>query len=216
MQPKASTQTESGRPLSSALRFRILKRPGWKASFRLEEAFWDVLSDAARSQNMKTADYVRATVEQLDEGARNLSSALRVRAVEFLLERCRSLEKPSELQNMIRVALTAPAPCFVLSSARQLINHNREFHEFVISAGARMAPGGASSALLTLDVAVPKLIDLLSSKPEGTLICGYSIKMDARLLRGRARVALAMEGDTAALVGYILDSNINLRPASAS
>ncbi len=65
---------------------------------------------------------------------------------------------------------------------------------------------GVSSALLTLDAEVPRLIDLLASKPGNALTCGYALRIDARLLRGKARVVLVAQNDAKLLVGYILDS----------
>jgi predicted DNA-binding ribbon-helix-helix protein len=191
---------------SLALKFRILKRRGWKGSFRLEEAFWQVLEDAAKSGSMKLSDYVKDMVERLDDSARNQSSALRVRAVEYLLERCRALEKLGDLQNIVGAALASPVPCFVLNAARKLVSHNREFYNLVASAAQQVAQGEVSSAHLTLDAPVPKLIDLLAQKPGSALSCGYSIRTNSQVLRGRARVALAMAQDQPVLVGYILES----------
>ena len=206
-EPQPSSELE--RRSSWALRFKILKRRGWKASFRLEEAFWDVLDEAAVAGNLKLTDYVKDTLERLDDSGRNHSSALRVQALEYLLARCRSLEKLGELQNIVNAALASPAPCFVLNSARKLVSHNREFHNLVASAAQQVVEGGVSSAHLTLDVPVPKLIDLLRQKPGSALVCGYSIQANSQRLRGRARVALATGADQPVLVGYILDTRVN-------
>jgi len=200
----------------ASLRFRILKRQGWKASFRLEEIFWQVLSEAAQAKNLKVADYVKDTIERLDDDGCNQSSALRVHAVEYLLGRCRALQDQGNLNGVIATALATPSPCFVLSSARQLINHNREFQEFVAAASAQISPAGVAQVLLTLDVEVPKLIDLLESKPGNVLTCGYSLRIDSRLIRGRARVALLAQNNVKVLVGYVLDSESQVRPAPAS
>ncbi|HTJ03093.1 MAG TPA: ribbon-helix-helix domain-containing protein [Methylovirgula sp.] len=216
MEPKAP-ETDNESQLSPTPRFRILKHRGWKASFRLEEAFWDVLSEASRTKGMKIADYIKTTLEQFDGNARNQSSGLRVHALEFLRERCREMERAGGAQNMINAALASPSPCFVLNAARQLINHNREFYDFVASlAAGGSSPGSVSSAQLTLDVAVPKLIDVLSSKPGTALTCGYAIKIDARLVRGKAKLILAADRGATMLIGYILDANQRVRPASVA
>lgn len=216
MEPKAAPEAASESQLSPTPRFRILKHRGWKASFRLEEAFWDVLGEAARSKSMKIADYIKTTLEQFDGNARNQSSGLRVHALEFLRERCRAMERAGGVQNMINAALASPSPCFVLNAARQLINHNREFYDFVASLAGASAPGSVSSAQLTLDVAVPKLIDVLGSKPGTALTCGYAIKIDARLVRGKAKLILAADSNATMLIGYILDAQQRVRPASAA
>jgi predicted DNA-binding ribbon-helix-helix protein len=216
MESKAETTPANEPASASALKFRILKRQGWKASFRLEEIFWQVLGDAARSKNIKIADYVKDAIDRAGSDSRNQSSALRVHAAEFLVARCHTLQERGEAGSSINAALAAPSPCFVLSSARKLINHNREFYDFVSAAGALVSPGGVSSALLTLDAEVPKLIDLLGSKPGNTLTCGYTLRIDARLLRGKARVALVAQNDAKLLVGYILDSATSVRPLPAA
>ena len=207
----ADTEPSSG----AALRFRILKRQGWKASFRLEEIFWQILSEAAHRKNLKVADYVKDTIERFKGDARNQSSALRVHAAEYLLARCHALQAHGSISNLIGAALAAPSPCFVLSPARTLINHNQEFQDFVAAVSAQISPSGATQALLTLDAEVPKLIDLLQSKPGNVLTCGYSLRVDSRLLRGRARVALIAQNDIKVLVGYILESDKQVRPAPA-
>ncbi len=216
MEPQAETSPASEPALASSLKFRILKRQGWKASFRLEEIFWQVLGDAARSKSLKIADYVKDAIDRTGGDARNQSSALRVHAAEFLVARCRALQENREAGSAINAALASPSPCFVLSSARKLINHNREFYDFVSAADALVSPAGVSSALLTLDAEVPKLIDLLASKPGNALTCGYTLRIDARLLRGKARVTLVTQNDAKLLVGYILDSRAGVIPPPAA
>lgn len=211
MDPKVETTPISEPASASSLKFRILKRQGWKASFRLEEIFWQILGDAARAKNIKIADYVKDAIDNMGGDARNQSSALRVHAAEFLLARCLALQANGEAGGAINAALASPSPCFVLSSGRKLINHNREFYDFVSAAGAFVSPAGVSSALLTLDAEVPKLIDLLASKPGNALTCGYTLRLDARLLRGKARVVLVVQNEAKMLVGYILDSAPGIR-----
>ncbi len=119
------------------------------------------------------------------------------------MARCRALQEHGEAGSSINAALAAPSPCFVLSSGRKLINHNREFYDFVSAAGRARFAQGRFIGLLTLDAEVPKLIDLLASKPGNALTCGYTLRIDARLLRGKARVALIAQNDAKLLVGYI-------------
>jgi predicted DNA-binding ribbon-helix-helix protein len=192
------------------LRFRILKRRDWRAALRLEEAFWEVLDEAARADNMKLAEYVKNAFERPHGDAKNQSSVLRVQALEYLSKRRRALEKMAEMQNVLGAALAAPAPCFVLNSARKLLNHNREFHALVASSARIASEGGASSAHLTLDVPVPKLIELLEGNPSNAFVCGYTIRIQAssQQIRGKARVTLAKVANVPLLVGYVLDTRI--------
>ncbi len=81
---------------------------------------------------------------------------------------------------------------------------------------AQVSPSGVSQALLTLDVEVPKLIDLLQSQQGNVLTCGYSLRIDSRLVRGRARVTLIAQDGVKVLVGYILDLENRVKPAPAS
>jgi soluble lytic murein transglycosylase-like protein len=100
-----------------------------------------VLEEAGKARGTKLADHVKDMVEKLDDSARNQSSALRVGALEYLVERCRALEKLGELANVVGAAMAAPVPCFVLNAARKLVNHNREFHNLVASAAQQATQG---------------------------------------------------------------------------
>jgi predicted DNA-binding ribbon-helix-helix protein len=195
--------------LLGALRFRILKRKTWKAGFRLEEIFWNVLAEAARYEKVKIADYVKAATEGDDYGAANKTASLRVRAVEFLRRSRDKLEQNGRPENMLRAALAAPTPCFVLNPERKLIGHNAEFHTLVYSAAEKMSPGGGS-AHLTLNVPIDRLIEVLEERPDKTVTCDYVIRIgpSAGPLRGRARMTLVKTSLSPMLLGYVLDAKV--------
>jgi len=201
---KRDKKVEGTSRRSTDFRFRILKRGGWKAGFRLEEVFWDVLEDAARSENMRLAEYIRVALEKNGGDATNNSSMLRVQAIGYLLALRR--ETKGQLQDLLNAALAAPTPCFVLNSDRKLIGHNREFHALVYSTAERAA-GGATSAHLALNVPIGKLIQVLDEQPAKAIVCDYAIRLDANAgrLKGKAKVSLIRIDGAPLLVGYIVE-----------
>ena len=192
-----------------AVRFRILKRKTWKAGFRLEEIVWDILAEAARFKKMKLADYIRAAIEGDGYGAANKSALLRVRVIEYLQRRRQELENKTSPENMLRAALSAPTPCFVLNAEKKLVGHNVEFHSLVYSAAEKMSRG-ANSAHLTLNVPIGRLIEVLDERPDKAVTCDYAVQIDrsAGPLRGRARVTLIKTSVGPLLLGYVLEAKV--------
>lgn len=189
---------------ATAMRFRIFKRGAWRRAFRLEEAYWDVLEQAAHEGGLKIADYVKALVDAQEGSDANLSSMLRVHALEWLRSRARSLEKGQDTREILHAALAAPLPCFVISASRALVNFNGEFSGYVVGRAQAASEDDVSKARLSLDVPVDKLIELLSAQPGRAVLCGFTIRTSLAIATGRAKVTLAQPSRRDLLVGYIL------------
>jgi hypothetical protein len=107
-------------------------------------------------------------------------------------------------QALLSLPLAAPVPCFIISATRRLVNYNREFDDFIKSRVPALDKSHLASANLTLDAAIPKLVEVLSAKAGSVVMCGYSIKLGDDVIRGQARMGLASSSAGPLLVGYIL------------
>ena len=188
----------------TAMRFRIFKRGPWRRAFRLEAAYWDVLEQASSEAGLKIADYVKSLVDAQGGSDANLSSMLRVHALEWLRARARRLEVGHETREILHAALAAPLPCFVISASRALVTFNGEFSGYVVGRAQAASEDDVSKARLSLDVPVDKLIELLAAQPGRAVLCGFTIRTSLAIATGRAKVTLAQPSRRDLLVGYIL------------
>jgi len=195
----------------AALRFRIFKRGAWRRAFRLEDAFWEALERAAKDQEKKLGDYVKQLTESSAPDA-NISSLMRVRAMEWLKERCLALETAQIPKKLLQGVLAAPVPCFVISASRELVASNPDFTTYVT---AHARPGETSEATkvqMSMDVPVQKLLETLASEQGKAMTCGFSIKTSGIVLSGRARVSLVHPDRRDLIVGYVLETGKLAKP----
>lgn len=187
-----------------AMRFRIFKRGPWRRAFRLEEAYWEVLEQAAFEAGFKIADYVKALVDASPEPDANQSSMLRVHAVAWLKARVDRLKVGQDPREILHAALAAPVPCFVISATRALVNYNAEFSSYVVGRAQAASEDDVSKARLSLDVPIDRLIDVLTAPPGRAVICGFTIRTSLAIATGRAKVTLAQPSRREMVVGFIL------------
>jgi predicted DNA-binding ribbon-helix-helix protein len=188
----------------SALRFRIFKRGAWRRAFRLEDVFWDALEGAAQDEQKKLGDFVKQITDTSAPDA-NISSLMRVRAMEWLNERCKALDLAQSPQMLLPAVLAVPVPCFVISASRELVASNADFTTYVT---ARQRPSGDSQTTkvhMSLDVPVQKLLDTLTREPGKSATCGFSIRTPGAVLLGRAKLSLLHPARRDLLVGYVLE-----------
>ena len=70
-------------------RRRSIRRQGTVTSIRLENAYWDILSDFARAHQMSRNELIwklRDEMTEIDATARNVASLLRVACLHYLLQ----------------------------------------------------------------------------------------------------------------------------------
>lgn len=183
-------------------RFRIFKRGGWRKAFRLEDVVWETLEQAATGEGLKLADYVRRLTGAFGPDV-NVSSQMRVSAVEWLSRRCRMLQQRQAPDRLLAAVLAAPLPCFVISGGRELVRSNAEFQAY-LAARAREAGGEAPGAVtMALDAPMARVLALLAGDAGRAVACGFSIRAGTATMTGRARVTL-LPDERDWLVGYVL------------
>jgi len=188
-----------------ATTFRVIRNGDWQKGIRLERSFWRVLAIAAKSHKQTLAAFIHRLLVKSE--AKNQTSTLRVAAVDFLdgeLERTNSATTPKKVVDAMQ---GAPIPSFALSADRRLYSYNRDFLELV----NREVLGNSDRATLdavslSLTVPIPKLIETLSQKGRGAVVCEFRVVSGNRRTGGRARVLLAPASDAQILVAYVLPS----------
>jgi predicted DNA-binding ribbon-helix-helix protein len=188
---------------AAATRFRIFKRGGWRKAFRLEDVFWETLDQAAAGEGVKLADYVKRLTDTLGPDV-NVSSQMRVRAVEWLAQRCRALADGQSTDRLMGSVLAAPVPCFVISAGRELVRSNAEFQAYLGKRARESGGAPAAGVTMALDAPVARIVALLSAQEGRALACGFIIRSGAATMNGRARVTLLPPGRDL-LVGYVLE-----------
>jgi predicted DNA-binding ribbon-helix-helix protein len=88
-----------GQAMKSSVVKRSVVVAGHKTSVSLEDAFWKVLKDMASERGMTLSDLVGKIDSQRDEG--NLSSAIRLCALDFYRHQISELEKRSGTRKIL-------------------------------------------------------------------------------------------------------------------
>ena len=141
-------------------RLRILKIGNRKRAFSLEPIFWEALESIARAQGQKLGALVE---ELLASGPhRNASSALRTAATDWLLAERRKFLARDFRKIGQRIVDSIPVPAFLLNQHKEILAFNRAFLE----TGSDHHAQKPLIAQLRLNVSFPRVVDLLTEKPE--------------------------------------------------
>ncbi|HEX2257859.1 MAG TPA: ribbon-helix-helix domain-containing protein [Afifellaceae bacterium] len=185
------------------LRFRALRCNGTRKAFRLEVLFWQLLEAAARASGLRLSDYINHAVSE-GKGA-NGASALRVAAAGWVAGRYAELQSKTAPERLLRLVQLAPCACFAIGANRALLSYNQEFADAVRSNMAvGQMPIDVSTARLSLDVPLQRVIELLRSGEKESIDCGYAIHVGTARRIGKARVLLLPAESATILVGFLV------------
>lgn len=184
-------------------RFRVLRCNGMRKAYRLEEVFWRLLEAAARKSGMRLSDYVSQAVAERTESTG--ASALRVAAATWAARKYSDLQRATAPDRLLRLVQSAPCACFAIGANRSLVSYNHEFAEAVRSSMATgQTPIDVSTARLSLDVPLQRVIELLRSGDKESIDCGYAIHVGSARRIGKARVLLLPAESSTILVGFLV------------
>lgn len=184
--------------------FRAVNVNGKRKGFRLEKSYWTALEKLSAEAGMSLGEFI-GRIEERHRDTRNLSSMLRVFAVESLGRKLSDLRDKASPEAILKGINACPSPVFVLSGARQLRGHNAAFLRYVRSNFIFEDDQPVSSSLrLQIDMSTADLIARLKETNEGFLTVGFAIGMDNRRVRGRINALLAPSWNEELIVGYII------------
>lgn len=186
-----------------ALVFRAVSVGGERRGIRLEAIFWKTLSAMSAAWGRTLGDQVGETMATRPQ-AGNLASTLRVQAAQWLADRVAELERITALEAVYAIVHASPAPAFVLSADKRIVQYNQPFLGFVRS---RLVTAESTdvlrSARLSLDTQLEQIIELLRGNPRAPVVTGFAFGVSERRVRGQLRMVLAPTASATMVIAYV-------------
>ena len=180
-------------------KFRVLRLDGSRKAFRLETPFWEALEVIARERGTTLEDEVRAKLDNVPDNA-NHSSALRVGAIEDMIEFWRLAESRAARLQWAHVLEASPSPAFALTESGRLIYANSALVKAV--RGHRLAPDDGPT-----DIAVELPAQALGEalRSGGQVLATALFRSGAFRFSARARLAGHVDGADAnpVVIGFL-------------
>lgn len=185
----------------SPLKFRVVTVNRQRRGIKLEEIYWQGLSDLARQRQCKLADIV-AECESSLVGDGNLTARLRYVATSYLRDQLLSARERSNLLTITGQVRACPSPAFALSGDKRIVSYNQPFLAYVQSRFQKPAP--AQGLRLSFDIQFSELVERLKQSPGAPQPANFTIGVSQQLARGRLNAALACLCDEDVVIGFVL------------
>jgi predicted DNA-binding ribbon-helix-helix protein len=184
--------------------FRAVNAEGKRHGLRLERDFWTILEMIAHEENVAIGDIVSA-IELSGSNTRNLASALRVFAADWLDGHLRGLRErmsPSAVNGLVNAC---PSPAFALSATRQLRFHNPALLRFIrMNMPSEELDQVERQLRLQIDMNMEDLLRQLREQERSFVTLGFAIGLSERRVRGRLNAVLAPSWAEDMIIGYVV------------
>lgn len=192
-----------GLALLSEPQFRVVTTGSRRRGVRLERVFWTLLEDIAKRRGRKRGQLIGEVLEAADAGTESVASTLRCYVASTIdLERSALLGR-LDPTHTIALMQQAPVPAFSISRQKKLQQVNEEFMQLLRPVGETGAQRSAAEYVhLALDTPIDELFVAASAAPSTQ--CNYTLQVDDRRRRGRAKIVLVPSEKPETLVGYVL------------
>jgi predicted DNA-binding ribbon-helix-helix protein len=199
----ASSDGSSGLTRWIEPQFRVVTTGSRRRGVRLERVFWKLLDDIAGRRGLKRSKLIGEVLDDAGENTESVASILRCFAASTVeLERSTLVGRLNPVQT-IALMQQAPVPAFSINRQKKLQQVNGEFMQLLRPVGE--AAGGRATAEfvhLALDTPIDELFAAASAAPSTQ--CNYTLQVDDRRRRGRAKIVLVPSETPDTLVGYVL------------
>jgi predicted DNA-binding ribbon-helix-helix protein len=187
-----------------APQFRVITTGDRRRGVRLERVFWRLLDGIAERRGLKRAGLIREILDGQDGGTESVASTLRCYAAEYVdRERSGFVARLNPTQT-ITLMQQSPMPAFAINRQKKLQQVNDEFMQLLRPVNA--AEGGARTTAefvhLGLDTPIDELFRAVATAPSTQ--CNYTLQVDDRRRRGRAKIVVVPSEKPDILVGYVL------------
>jgi len=198
-----SSDGNSGLARSIEPQFRVVTTGSRRRGVRLERVFWKLLDDISERRGLKRSKLIGEVLEEAGENSESVASILRCFAASTIdLERSVLLGRLNPTQT-IALMQQAPVPAFSINRQKKLQQVNAEFMQMLRPVGeAAGARSTAEFVHLALDTPIDELFAAASAAPSTQ--CNYTLQVDDRRRRGRAKIVLVPSEKPDTLVGYVL------------
>jgi len=185
--------------------FRVINTGNRRRGVRLERLFWQVLADIAQARGIRRSQLVGLILDEAGPDVDNTASALRVYATRELDVQRRALAARGEPSYVVNLLQAAPVPAFAINRQKRLQQVNPEFvHLLRVVSGNMSQKISADVVHMSLEVPLEQIFVQLSDPATPTLQCGYTLTIDHKQRRGRAKVIAVPPAPSHVLVGYII------------
>ena len=183
--------------------FRVVTTGNRRRGVRLERVFWKLLDDISERRGLKRSKLIGEVLEEAGENTESVASILRCFAASTIdLERSALVGRLNPTQT-IALMQQAPVPAFSINRQKKLQQVNAEFMQMLRPVGeAAGARATAEFVHLALDTPIDELFAAASAAPSTQ--CNYTLQVDDRRRRGRAKIVLVPSEKPETLVGYVL------------
>ena len=183
--------------------FRVIVTSSRRRGVRLERLYWRILGEIAERRGQKRSRLVASLLEEADPTSDNAASVLRCFALETIDAERAGLVDRTNPAYVIGLLQQAPIPAFAINRQKKLHQVNQEFIQYLraISGDAKQRIH-ADVVQLTLETPIEELFAQLGDVKSAHT--NYSIQLDAKQRRGRAKVVAVPPSPSQVLVGYIV------------
>lgn len=199
----ASSDGNSSLARSIEPQFRVVTTGSRRRGVRLERVFWKLLDDISERRGLKRSKLIGEVLDEAGENSESVASILRCFAASTIdLERSLLINRLNPTQT-IALMQQAPVAAFSINRQKKLQQVNAEFLQMLRPVGE--AAGTRSTAEfvhLALDTPIDELFAAASAAPSTQ--CNYTLQVDDRRRRGRAKIVLVPSEKPDTLVGYVL------------
>jgi predicted DNA-binding ribbon-helix-helix protein len=183
--------------------FRVVTTGNRRRGVRLERVFWKLLDEIAERRGFKRSKLIGDVLEEAGENTESVASILRCFAASTIdLERSMLLGRLNPTHT-IALMQQAPMPAFSINRQKKLQQVNAEFMQLLRPVGDVAGTRSTAEFVhLALDTPIDELFAAASAAPSTQ--CNYTLQVDDRRRRGRAKVVLVPSERPDTLVGYVL------------
>lgn len=183
--------------------FKALKSGKERRGIRLEQIYWTVLKQIARSRGLPLGRYVEEVAASLPNDA-NITSALRVTAVRWLSQRESELSRHTGPAVISAIVQACPTPAFALQDDKRIVAYNQAFIAYIRARFADFSSASMAKGLrLTLDVQIADLVETLRQAGNRPVRTGFMLGIEDQRLRGQLSTTLAPSPDRTVIIGYV-------------
>jgi predicted DNA-binding ribbon-helix-helix protein len=183
--------------------FRVVVAADRRRGVRLERIFWRLLGEMAERRGQKRSRLIASIIENAQAQSNNTASLLRSFVAQTLDSERAEFAERADPKTVIELLQRAPIPAFAINRQKKLQQVNQEFIQLLrATAGDVKQRISADVVQLTLDTPIDELfLQLATTK---AVHCNYSLQLDARQRRGRAKVVAVPPTPSSTLVGYVV------------
>ncbi len=183
--------------------FRVVITGDRRRGIRLERLFWRLLGEIAERRGQKRSRLIASVLESAGDSSENAASILRCFAIDTINAERGVLAGRSSSAYVIGLLQQAPIPAFAINRQKKLHQVNQEFMQLLrVVSGDPTQRVQADIVQLTLETPIEELFQQLSEA--NSAYTNYSIRLDSKQRRGRAKLVAVPPTPAQILVGYIV------------